>query len=341
MSRSLHPHRVVFRADVSRTIGTGHLRRCIALARQLSRQGAQTRLLLVGERPDWAGEAQLLGRELDEDDDAERTVQYCRDERADRLVIDRYGSSESYQRALLDAGLPWMQFDGAARVPMWADWVVSMSPAASESAYRALQRREHSRFLLGPAYAILREEFLEARTPRRARPVARELLLSFGGGDDRGVCLSCLEALHARVDMRVTILTGGFNPRLGEIRDWLNGHPALEVELCVDAADIARRMAQADIAITAGGTTTFEAAALGLPSLLVQIAENQRGNAQGWERLGTAINLGPLRTLDPARLRDELQSLAADAPRRQQMADRGQAHVDGRGAERLAHALYS
>lgn len=341
MSRSVRKRRVVLRADVSRTIGTGHLRRCMALGQQLSLQGARVRLLLMGERPDWAGEARELGRELNDEDDAAGTVQCCREEGADRLVIDRYAASESYQRALLNAGLPWMQFDGAARAPMWADWVVSMSPAASEAAYRALQRREQTRFLLGPAYAILREEFLEARAPRRVRPAARDVLLSFGGGDDRGACVSCLEALHGLANVRMTILTGSFNPRLEAIRGWLREHPALDAALCVDAADIARRMAQADIAITAGGTTTFEAAALGLPSLIIQIAENQRGNAEGWDRLGTAINLGPLQHLDPARLRAELQALAADASRRQQMAHRGQAHVDGRGAERLARALYS
>ena len=125
--------RVVLRADVSRSIGTGHLRRCMALGRQLSRQGVRVRLLLMGEPPDWAGEARVLGRELSDEDDAAGTVQFCREEGADRLVIDRDATSESYQRALLNAGLLWMQFDGAARVPMWADWVVSMSPAASEA----------------------------------------------------------------------------------------------------------------------------------------------------------------------------------------------------------------
>lgn len=333
--------RIVLRADVSRAIGTGHWRRCMALGRQLSGTGAHVCLLLKGEPPDCAGAARLLDRELSEDDDAASTIRYCRDAGADRLVIDRYGTSEAYQRVLLDAGLRWMQFDGEARVPMWADWVVSMSPAASESAYRILRRREQTQFLLGPAYAILRDEFLQARAPRRARPVARELLLSFGGGDDRGACLSCLEALRGLPGIRVSLLVSSFNPRIEAIQSWLRTHRDLDATLLIDVPDVARRMAHADIAITAAGTTTFETAAMGLPSLVIQIADNQRGNAEAWGRLGVAVNLGPLERLDAQRLRSELAALADDPSRRQEMANVGQTCVDGRGAERLARALYS
>lgn len=338
---------VAVRVDVSPAIGTGHLRRALALGRRLREEGIGVHLLVVGELPAWARDAgrfaaavEVVERPPSDDADAAATVRHCRRAGADRLVLDRFATSEAYQRALLDAGLRWMQFDGAARVPMWADWVVSMSPAASESDYRARQRREQTRFLLGPAYAILREEFLAARVPRRARPAARELLLTFGGGDDGGACLACLEALHGACDMRIAIFASSFNPRLAAIEAWLRAHGDLDAGLRIDAPDLARPMAEADIAITAAGTTTFEAAALGLPSLLVQVAANQRGNAEAWARLGIAVDLGPLAQLERERLRRELASLAADPERRQAMADLGQAQVDGRGAERLAQALY-
>lgn len=335
------------RVDVSPSIGTGHLRRSLALGRRLRDEGIGVHLLVVGEPPAWAREAgrfaaavEVVERPASDDADAAATVRYCRRAGADRLVLDCFAASEAYQRALLDAGIRWMQFDGAAHVPMWADWVVSMSPASSAAAYRVLQRREQTCFLLGPAYAILREEFVAARVARRARPVARQLLLTFGGGDDGGACLACLEALRDACDMRIAIFASSFHPRLAAIEAWLRAHGDLDAELRIDAPDLARRMAEADIAITAAGTTTFEAAALGLPSLLVQIAANQRGNAEAWARLGVAVNLGPLAQLDRERLRKELSALAADPARRQEMADLGQAQVDGRGAQRLAHALY-
>jgi UDP-2,4-diacetamido-2,4,6-trideoxy-beta-L-altropyranose hydrolase len=336
----------VIRTDVSAQIGTGHLRRSLALGQRLSDQGIAVHFLVMGDCPAWALETGRFAEAIafvdrDEDEDARGTVQHCRQAGADRLVVDRYRTPEAYQRVLLDAELRWMQFDGAASDPMWADWVVSMSPAAGEPTYRALQRREQTRLLLGPEYAILREEFLEARAPRRARPVARELLLSFGGGDDRGACLACLEALRGMVDFRVSILASSYNPGIEAIQSRLRAHADPDAALLVDTPDVARRMAHADIAITAAGTTTFETAAMGLPSLVIQIAENQRGNAEAWARLGVAVNLGPLAQLDARRLRRELQALAGDPVRRQEMADRGQAQVDGQGVERLARELHA
>jgi len=311
------------RVDVSPAIGTGHLRRCLELGRRLHADGADIHLLVRGDLPAWArGETRFaaavarIAQDAVERDDAATTLRYCARTGADRLVLDRFEVSESYERALHEAGLRWMQFDGAARVPMWADWVVSMSPAATRPAYEALRRRKETQFLLGPAYAILREEFVAARRPPSARPVARELLLTFGGGDDGGACLACLEALGSRLDLHMTILAGGLNPHVPQIQAWLRAHPRVEAELLVDAPDVARRMAAADFAITAAGTTTFECAYLGLPSLLVQIAPNQRGNAEAWGRLGVAVDLGPLADMDGERLRRELEQLAHDPARR-------------------------
>jgi len=334
------------RVDVSPAIGTGHLRRCLELGRRLHADGADIYLLVRGDLPAWArGESRFaaavepIAQDALERDDAAATLRYCARAGADRLVVDRFEVSESYERALHEAGLRWMQFDGAARVPMWADWVVSMSPAAARPAYEALRRREETQFLLGPAYAILREEFAAARRPPQLRPVARELLLTFGGGDDGGACLACLDALGGRLDLRMTILAGGLNPNVPQIEAWLRAHPKVEAVLLVDTPDVARRMAAADFAITAAGTTTFECAYLGVPSLLLQIAPNQRGNAEAWGRLGVAVDLGPLADMDGERLRRELEQLAHDPARRQAMADRGRAQVDGAGAARLARTL--
>jgi UDP-2,4-diacetamido-2,4,6-trideoxy-beta-L-altropyranose hydrolase len=334
--------------DASPQIGTGHLRRSLALGLRLRDAGSTVHLRVVGKLPAWAHEAchfaaalEVAEGPLEDDEDADATVRFCRRAGADRLVLDRFAVTEGYQRALLDAELRWMQFDGAARVPMWADWVVSMGPAASEAAYAPLRRREQTRFLLGPTYAILREEFVAARSPRRVRAVARELLLTFGGGDDRGACLACLEALRSAPGMHVAVFVSSFNPRVATIEAWLRSHGDMDAELHVDSPDLARRMAGADIALTAAGTTLFEAAAMGLPSLLVQIAENQHGNATVWARLGVAVDLGRLAQLDAERVRRELTALAADPARRQAMAERGQTQVDGRGAQRLSRVLYA
>ncbi|MCG3772907.1 MAG: UDP-N-acetylglucosamine--N-acetylmuramyl-(pentapeptide) pyrophosphoryl-undecaprenol N-acetylglucosamine transferase [Nitrosomonadaceae bacterium] len=339
--------RVVFRADASQRIGFGHLRRCATLGRKLRESGVAVHFLLKAQDVDLATELHgfteanvVFDQGLAGKDDAVRTAAYCRGIGADCAVIDHCHADEAYQLILLNAGLRWLQFDGLARTPLWADWVISMSPAADVDRYRALQSRPQTRLLLGPRYAILREEFLRGRTSRRSIPRATRLLLTFGGGDDRGACVTCLDAFRLVNEFEITILSGGRNPQVPRIRSWIEQHTEQRVQLLLDDPDVGRRMAEADIAITAGGTTTFEAAMLGLPSLIVQIADNQRANAQAWDRLGVAVDLGPLEGLDVVQLRDQLVALAGNAEVRERMSGLGMAYVDGLGTERIVRELY-
>ncbi|MBI3096121.1 MAG: UDP-2,4-diacetamido-2,4,6-trideoxy-beta-L-altropyranose hydrolase [Rhodocyclales bacterium] len=338
---------VVLRADASARVGLGHLRRCATLARRLRTAGAEIHFLAKTEDFDPALEIGDIAEAcvpidptLQGEPDAARTAAYCLNAGADRLIVDHYQVDEAYQSVLRDAGIRWLQFDGAANMPLWADWVVSMSAAADEARYRALQRRPETRLLVGPRYAILRDEFLRWRAPRPISLRANRLLLTFGGGDDRGACLACLEALRTTTEFEITILSSSYNPQIPSIRSWLERNPAIRGHLLLDDKDVARRMTKADIAITAGGTTTFETAMLGLPALVIQIADNQRANSQALERAGVAIDLGPLEQLDTDQLRDKLLGLAGAPGLRQRMANFGRESVDGLGAERIVRELY-
>lgn len=339
--------KVVVRADASQRIGFGHLRRCAALGRKLNEAGVAVHFLLKVVDVDPSAELNgftetsvLFNPELDGEADAAQTAEYCHSIGADCAIIDHYQADEAYQLILLKAGLRWMQFDGAARTPLWADWVVSMSPAADVDRYRAMQSRVQTRLLLGPRYAILRDEFLQWHTPRRIKPQASRLLFTFGGGDDRGACLACLDALRQVDIFEITILSGACNPQVPSIQAWMKQNATHRVCLLLDDTDVARRMAESDIAITAGGTTTFETAMLGLPTLILQIADNQRANAQAWDRMGVAIDLGALDDLNAGRLRDQLVKLAGNPELRKRMSVLGREHVDGLGAGRLARELY-
>jgi len=337
----------VVRADASARVGLGHLRRCATLGRRLGAAGVNVHFLTKTEDLDpdaevgeLAGACVPINPALQGEADAVHTAEYCRSVGADRLIVDHYDVDEVYQRVLLDAGIPWLQFDGAARMPLWADWIVSMSPAADEARYRALRRRPETRLLLGPRYAILRDEFIRCQAPKFVHRQATRLLLTFGGGDDRGACVACLAALPAGA-FEVTILSSSFNPQIPFIRYWIEQNTETRVRLLLDDKDVARRMAEADIAVTAGGTTTFEMAMLGLPALIVQIADNQRANAQAWDRAGVAVDLGPLEQLDADRLRNKLVALAGDPELRERMARLGTECVDGNGADRVVRELYS
>lgn len=110
-------------------------------------------------------------------------------------------------------------------------------------------------------------------------------------------------------------------------------------EVAVDVSDMAARMEAADLAIGAGGATTWERCALGLPSIIVQIAENQSGIARAMVKAGAALDPGPITAPDFApRLHDALTE-AQD--RLEELSQQAALICDGNGLERVVRHILS
>jgi len=341
-----NPPRFLFRIDASANAGTGHLRRCLTIAEELRSHGAKIffacraesfpvekfleNIATGWEEYDW---------NLTPEEDAQKVVDSSRRFRVDSVIVDHYRANEAYQKILYDSGLRWLQFDGAALWPCWADWVLNISPAASEGLYEGLRRRKETRFLMGTQYAPLRREFRESRTRETQDKEGRAVLLTFGGGDDRGATIFCLGAIQGLgVDADVTVLLSSANPRMDAILNW-DQYNQNRIRVVVDAEMPARFMASADMAIAAGGMTVFELAALGIPVMILQIADNQVPIARAWQERGYGINMGYMGRLQPQDLQWELIALMRDAGRRKAMSTVGKQMVDGLGAQRVAEAL--
>lgn len=340
--------RFLFRIDASPAAGMGHLRRCLTLALELRAQGAEVFFACRVESFDLkeillpvASEWEAYDWSLTPDEDARKVIQSAGRWHADAVIIDHYRADEDYQKALYESGVKWLQFDGAGRCRFWANWVLNVSPAASERHYELLKQREETRLLMGPCYAPLRAEFQKYRDlPARQGPV-RTILLTFGGGDDRGATTFCLEALRGLDgEIERVVLLSSANPNRDDILKWVQGN-GTRVRIVSDAENMAYVMASADLAVTAGGMTVFELAALGVPVLMLQIADNQVAVARAWQQCGYGVDLGPLERLDPGELQREIMSLMQDTARRESMSARGKALVDGWGAKRVAQALLS
>lgn len=342
-----HPkpvRRYVFRLDANARLGMGHLQRCLAIARALKAAG-DAEICFVSDAAAVARHAlhaqdAVDAWQLPGERDAADLVGHAKRFAADALVLDHYGVDEAYQRAVLEAGIPWLQFQGQPTQRLWARWIVAASPAANPEAYRPLLLDPGSLLLLGPAYAAIRPEFVACRQERRCPERIAHLVLTFGGGDDRGAAICALSAWKMLPERpRLTLLATSANPRLAEIAAWMAEHGAGMASLAVDAAAFAQILASADLAITAGGTTLFETAFLGVPALVVRIADNQDANTAAWERLGVVRDAGPLAECTPAGLACRLEELDRDWHARCLMSREGMQRVDGRGAARIAAAL--
>lgn len=332
---------ILFRCNAGPEIGFGHLTRCRALAHALSEQGEQCvmagpdkayanaedePLFSAWEPLEWKGSAT----------DARSLIELAAHHSATGLVLDDYRVNEAYQLVLRSHGLKWLQFEARTDQPIWADIVLNANPVAKAEDYAPILRNPATRLLLGPRYAILRPEFAQVNPRNPSRPL-RKVLVTFGGGDDRGAILFVLSTLSPVTpkDLHFLVISGSHNPRNGELKDWIRTNAQDRVHLVINPQPIAPLFAECDLAIMAGGTTTYEAACCGLPMLLITIAENQLRQAQGWAEFNVAVFAGSIIQTSCEKLLNAF-SKVTEPYRLQEQSRAGRALVDGLGAQTTA-----
>ncbi|MFM7010081.1 MAG: UDP-2,4-diacetamido-2,4,6-trideoxy-beta-L-altropyranose hydrolase [Betaproteobacteria bacterium] len=334
---------VVFRCNAGPSIGLGHLTRCRALAHALCEQGQQCVMVgpdLIYATPtddqifeDWIPVSDWSSST----EDASKLIAIAQHYRAEWLVLDDYRIDEIYQLAVRAAGLRWLQFDGTANKPLWADVVVNANPAVQVDDYCAVLRNRNAQLLLGPQYAILRPEFasVERRAPGRR---VKKILITFGGGDDRGANEFVLTTLVPKTptEIQFSVVSGASNPNNERLENWINSLGGGRVDLHINPESVADLFVSCDLAVIAGGTTTYEAAYCALPMILVTIADNQINQSNAWASLGAAVNLGALDDVNPLNLIKNINAILDDELKRKNMAIRGACLVNGCGSSDAA-----
>lgn len=312
--------------------------RCLALASALSAKGAR---IAFCSSEDSVSFAPRLGRDgwqvIPPSASGRARLPTDWTDGADAVVLDDYTSTIADEQALraiarhvmVVEDLPLREHD----CDILLDAGLAMTPAAYSGRVPA-----HCLCLTGPRYALLRPEFAASRSrPSDAgedRSVSR-VLVSMGLTDVGGVSARIVDALLlAHPTARIDVVIGHQAPSLPRLRSLAAGNA--RVELAQDVDNMADRMARADLAIGAGGGTALERCAVGLPSIIVILADNQRELAGALARAGAAFTLEQTDISVPA-LSALLGKLTP--PRLADMARKARGVTDGRGAERVAEAL--
>lgn len=273
-------------------------------------------------------------------DDAAETVALAMKRVARWIVADGYHFNTSYQKVVKQRSIQLLYIDDAGYADEYAaDIILNQNISAHKELYA--KRSAGSRLLLGPRYALLRREFWSWRGRQRAvKTPPRKILVSLGGSDPDNVTLTVLRALRQldRADVEVRIVIGAANPNGDSLRREMPHLPG-GCELVVNTHEMPQLMAWADMAVTAGGSTCWELAMMGLPMLVMILADNQQGIATGLAAQGSAINLGWRESLDETTVAQALANLLLDGKHCQEMSRCGQELVDGFGASRVANIL--
>jgi UDP-2,4-diacetamido-2,4,6-trideoxy-beta-L-altropyranose hydrolase len=335
----------VFRVDASPEIGTGHLLRCLALSQALGEEAADvsfvtrtTNAILLDRIAKCSVDVIPL-EAAEAPADAAFTASVAEREGAQWIVTDGYAFDTDYQRRLRTTKSRILCIDDIAACHYVSDAVLNHGLHAEGRL--SYSTEPETRLLLGPRYALLRQEFASAGNPPPREPSADgiRILLTMGGSDPHACTLRCLraiEALRLPVEMRV-VLGPGFAQR-EEVRR-LASASRYPVEVFFAVEDMVAHMRWADACITAGGTTCLELCRVGVPMAAGAIAENQVPIAASVEALSLGIDLGWLPSATPRELAARLEPWLADAEALREASRRASRLVDGRGVARVAEAL--
>lgn len=338
--------RLAIRADASIEIGHGHVTRCLTLASALRNAGGEVLFIcrtldgdLVSRIEREAFEVRRFVADGMPTTDAERTRAVLAAFGAvDWLIVDHYALGAPWARALRGHVGRVMVIDDLADRPHDCDLLLDQNIVRNAAArYTGLVPAECS-LLLGPQYALLQPLYRQVRerTAVRQGPVSR-ILIFWGGVDAAGMTLRSLSAVLSVInsDVRVDVVVTQYYRDVEDIRRLAQLHPNVDVH--IDVPTLAPLMASADLCVGAGGATTWERLCLGLPSVVVTVAENQRSIAEELSRRGLIEYLGHHDKVTNHRMVRAIRSvLARDLT---EWSRACMSVVDGAGADRVAGVL--
>jgi UDP-2,4-diacetamido-2,4,6-trideoxy-beta-L-altropyranose hydrolase len=335
-----------FRADADFQSGTGHFMRCLALARAWKSHGGEADFLsattvpALSQRLNDAGIGHYpIQSRYPSDDDMSVTGTWLKKHPGAWLIVDGYQFDSEYQRWAQSSGAHVMVIDDFVRLSDYrAEVLLDQNAGAEERIYPAEGTTIH---LLGPEYAILAPEYGVSRSHRGdSKPDARKVLVTFGGSDPARQTIRVVRALRdhsTTAGLEVHVIVGPANDQITQIRQEVDDIPRFQ--MMSNPEDLASQMSWADAAVVSGGTTLWELACIGIPMVVIQIAENQKSGAEAIATAGAAVNLGWCERFSDSDVAEALDELLRDPKRRAAMSNGGRSLIDGKGADRVVETL--
>ncbi len=358
-----------FRTDASLQIGTGHVMRCLTLAEALRERGSYCRFICREIPGHLTSLIQQIGFEVltlpdvtpDNNQltptgtpalaheswlgttwqtDAQQTIAALEGVQTDWLIIDHYALDNRWETQLHSYCDKVMVIDDLADRKHDCDILLDQNLVADfEYRYDSLVPDNCAR-LLGPDYALLQPEYakLHPRTPPRLGPVQR-ILVYFGGYDRDNLTGRTIAAFLElnRADIQVDVIINSHSPHAAAVRQQSMGYSNITIH--EQLPSLAELIVKADLAIGAGGSTTWERCCLGLPTMIITLAENQIPIASEMHNQGFVRWLGHKDTVDTEHLKQALLETLANEHQLLHWSVLCQALLNGKGTERVANII--
>ena len=316
--------------------------RCLAFEQHWRHAGGHSVFVTCMNTPSIKARLQLEGIETIQlpinpgsIDDAKQTINLAKKTSASWIVVDGYHFDSNYQQIIKDSGLNLLLIDdNGSAVHYYADILLNQNVHADENLYSS--REPFTCLLLGTRYALLREEFLRWQGWKREIPeTARNLLVTLGGSDPENVTQKVIQAINQTKFNNLNVIIVAANNQYYEELESEVQKSKVTIKLKRNVLSMSDLMAWADMAVSAGGTSTWELAFMGLPMLTIAIADNQCQIVEELSKAGVALNLGWHQNTTSFGIAKVISKLLEDVGMRAEMSRRGQILVDGKGADRV------
>ncbi|HAZ10370.1 MAG TPA: hypothetical protein DCY56_04615 [Candidatus Omnitrophica bacterium] len=348
---------VLFRADGSNKLGTGHIMRCLTFAHWLKKNGVPSVLVtkdydrnIVDLSRSFNCKVEMISGAYSFKEDANITNALADRYRADVIISDMNNADTltrvkeyiEYLEILKNDNKFSIVIDGfgseciSAKTRIPSDITVIPYFGSEDGIYMG---RDKTQYLLGSKYFIFREEFIKVtKIKRKIKKNANNVLVTMGGSDPFRITIKVVKALGCMnkpfLNLKV-ILGAAFNSlakkEIKAILEKFRGDYKI-IENCNNMAEL---MLWSDLVIINGGLTKYEAAITGTPTFVVSHSEAEKKIMKDFQKGGSAIHLGYAKNIKENIICEAVEDLLSNNTLRKRMSEKGRGIVDGKGADRI------
>lgn len=344
---------IVIRVDASFAIGTGHVMRCLVLAKAFRCHGADVYFICRQQKGDMLAYLQKNGYQThiidtgqeDYKSDAQETITFIKKlGRVDYLIVDHYNLDNCWEELVNPFVFKIMVIDDLANRAHHCDLLLDQTFGREPQEYQKWVP-DGCHLLLGSRYAILKEQFAEVRLgtlqQRRFNHSLKKILVSMGGVDAKNVTQWVIHSIQeSNLNVELDVILGARALHRDAVKTYLALNSSTKINLFENVNNLAEMMVEADLAIGAGGTTSWERCCLGLPTLMITTAENQNLVASQLSHVGAIEYLGCADSVETSKLIVSIKNLLNKPHLLKEMSDSAATICDGYGTNRIMAECY-
>lgn len=336
---------LIIRADATEIIGFGHVMRCLSFALVWLEKMGDVILISHCSFESLNDKIKRMGIKfiqlngsIPNTQDIEITHSIISKNPAKWVMLDGYHFTSNYHLQIKKTGRNLLVMDDYNHLPdYYADILVNQNINAERINYNC---PDQTLKLLGSKYVFLREEFINIPRKKKCQKRVKNVLITMGGSDSENVSSLVLKSFqHISVSgLNIRVIVGPGFRFINELRKSAVGLSGT-IEFVNCPPKMSEHMLWADLAISAAGSTCWELAYIGVPSLILVVAENQEMNANAFSERDSFYNLGWYNKLTEKTIARKINQVIADIVFRQEMVNNQQKLVDGRGAHRIVNEI--